>query len=928
MKNMISSFLLLFAACFVHAQGWERFYGTGSGVNTCYGARQLSNGEYMILANNRTLIKTDELGFEKWRRPLPNEFMGTSMFPLPSGNLLFFSSSSNDMMETDTAGNQVSTAVFDADFLTTSGMFMVEGGFVTVLQYNPDTIRTFKMDINGNFLWSRINVIAGTYPGGRASATPDGGFIYVGPAGADVRLAKFDAEGIMEWTTIGGTPDIDGSNMIVIATSDGGYAVITDNAGPEHNQRLFKFDSSGSLLWWAENTLQAPYSEMTPQIGSFIEDSHGGFVFAGGLTNGTDRYPTITRFTETGVLDFFYVSQYLGNFYSLRQTLDGGYHVAGRAINSAAGSTSYQAYTLKITASGLLYPGYLAGQVSLDQNNDCLISASDIPLNDWVVKATSELFTVYGSTNAEGRYLIGVDTGDYIIEVFPPNDLWAPCENLLTASLTTTTGDTLFNNDFPVQAAIDCPAMQVDLATPFLRRCFNANMSISYCNLGTLPAEGASIDVTLDDLFGLVSSDIAPLSQTGNTYSFPIGDVGIGECGSFNIVTYLSCEAELGQTLCMEAHAFPDTICGMQFNWSGASMIARAHCQGDTTVVLELENIGTAPTSEALDYIVIEDQIIFLQGSEAFDPLEVLSIPRPANGSTWRITSEQEPNHPDSSFPTAFVEGCGTNEFNTFSMGFVNEHPLADGSGALDIDCETVVGSFDPNDKMGIPIGYGAAHYIEPGTDIEYRIRFQNTGTDTAFTVVIRDTLSVHLDPATLRVGAASHDYEFSLEGDAVAIFRFDNILLPDSNVNEALSHGFISFRISQKPEVPLESVIENEAAIYFDFNDPVITNQTSHTIGRNFIEIINDVADLPEGLGPLLAYPNPSGGLVTFEIPSQRPLKATFALYDALGRRVLQEKFEGLRFLFDGSNYEKGIYFYKVELEGLGAYAGKVILK
>ncbi|MCB0556652.1 MAG: hypothetical protein KDD02_24110, partial [Phaeodactylibacter sp.] len=63
------------------------------------------------------------------------------------------------------------------------------------------------------------------------------------------------------------------------------------------------------------------------------------------------------------------------------------------------------------------------------------------------------------------------------------------------------------------------------------------------------------------------------------------------------------------------------------------------------------------------------------------------------------------------------------------------------------------------NDKQGFPRGYGDEHYIYPGTDLEYLVRFQNTGNDTAFLVVIRDTLSEFLDIATVRPGAASHPY-------------------------------------------------------------------------------------------------------------------------------------------------------------------------
>jgi hypothetical protein len=60
--------------------------------------------------------------------------------------------------------------------------------------------------------------------------------------------------------------------------------------------------------------------------------------------------------------------------------------------------------------------------------------------------------------------------------------------------------------------------------------------------------------------------------------------------------------------------------------------------------------------------------------------------------------------------------------------------------------------------------------------------------------------------------------------------FKFENILLVDSNTNEPLSHGFVRYRIQPKTNFSAGDSITNFAAIYFDFNEPVITN-TAKTI-------------------------------------------------------------------------------------------------
>ncbi len=142
--------------------------------------------------------------------------------------------------------------------------------------------------------------------------------------------------------------------------------------------------------------------------------------------------------------------------------------------------------------------------------------------------------------------------------------------------------------------------------------------------------------------------------------------------------------------------------------------------------------------------------------------------------------------------------------------------------------------SYDPNDKQVVPFGLTNENLIEKTTELDYTIRFQNTGTIEAVNIVVLDTLSEFLDIETIRLGMVSHDYNFMIDGDAdtrILRFQFDNINLPDSNTNEPASHGFIKFKIKQKANNRIGTVIKNRAAIYFDFNSPIITNTISNKV-------------------------------------------------------------------------------------------------
>ncbi|MBK8338874.1 MAG: T9SS type A sorting domain-containing protein [Flavobacteriales bacterium] len=166
----------------------------------------------------------------------------------------------------------------------------------------------------------------------------------------------------------------------------------------------------------------------------------------------------------------------------------------------------------------------------------------------------------------------------------------------------------------------------------------------------------------------------------------------------------------------------------------------------------------------------------------------------------------------------------GTVLYNNFSVSnTLTESTLANNTDEVQ---RTVTGSYDPNVKeVRTSSGESNTQYII-GTDewLQYTIHFQNTGTDTAFTVVVTDTLPAGLDLSTFEQGATSHPFTVDFLADRLVRWTFTDILLPDSTTNEALSHGLTSFRIRLVPPVVPNMVITNNADIFFDFNPPIRT--------------------------------------------------------------------------------------------------------
>ncbi|HEX8356896.1 MAG TPA: hypothetical protein VF610_05785, partial [Segetibacter sp.] len=98
---------------------------------------------------------------------------------------------------------------------------------------------------------------------------------------------------------------------------------------------------------------------------------------------------------------------------------------------------------------------------------------------------------------------------------------------------------------------------------------------------------------------------------------------------------------------------------------------------------------------------------------------------------------------------------------------------------------QRVTGSFDPNDKTENHGGKLRLAQVQQGDYLTYTVRFQNTGTDTAFNVFIRDTLSNKVDWSTLKMISSSHNFELTVNDENKCAWAFNNINLVDSNKNE-----------------------------------------------------------------------------------------------------------------------------------------------
>jgi len=233
--------------------------------------------------------------------------------------------------------------------------------------------------------------------------------------------------------------------------------------------------------------------------------------------------------------------------------------------------------------------------------------------------------------------------------------------------------------------------------------------------------------------------------------------------------------------------------------------------------------------------------------------------------------------------------------------------------------------SYDPNNKAVYPfndVNYDSV--TAQHQELDYHILFQNTGTDTAYAVLVSDSLDADLDLTTFRLVASSQPVDINWSGARTVQFYFKNILLPDSAENGPASHGFIRFRIKPYPTVKLSDQIRNTAQIYFDYNSPVATDQVVSTFARTRPGSPADSSRNGGGTtadsssSDLRLYPNPGHDHLYFLLAKNDPGGAiSLSVYDASGKAVITGSMvqaPQTPGLIDISDLPQGLYYIRIK--------------
>jgi len=301
-----------------------------------------------------------------------------------------FGAGSEDIyvVKLDSSGNVVWTKTIGGSLTDGAGSIIQssDGGYVVAggtLSFGAGYADFYvvKLDSSGNVLWTKT--IGGSNDDEAISIiqSSDGGYVVAGntrsfgAGGGDMYIVKLDSAGNVLWTkTIGGSGD--DVAFSIIQSSDGGYVVAgwTDSFGAGYADfYVVKLDSSGNVQW--TKTIGGSNDD---EARSIIQSSDGGYVVAGYTESfgvGARGFYVVKLDSSGNVVWTKTIGGSSGDeAWSIIQSSDGGYVVAGGTLSFGAGYADF--YVVKLDSSGNVLWTKTIGGSNIDWANS-IIQSSD-----------------------------------------------------------------------------------------------------------------------------------------------------------------------------------------------------------------------------------------------------------------------------------------------------------------------------------------------------------------------------------------------------------------------------------------------------------------------------------------------------------------------------------------------------------------------
>ncbi len=351
---------------------WNRTFG-GSDWDEAYSVQQTADGGYILGGYTRSygagrrdfwLVKTDSNGTEQWNQtyggPDDEEAWGVQQTSDGGYILAGYTESYGEdwsedfwLVKTDSGGNEQWNQTFGGPYWDEaySVQQTADGGYILAgVTYSygagDEDVWLVKTDSIGNEQWNKTFYKLDSEGAYSVQQTSDDGYVIAGYTDsygygcyADIWLIKTDPGGNEQWNQTFGWFDSEEAYSVQ-QTTDGGY-ILAGSTGSygagDDDFWLVKTDSNGTEQW--KQTFGGPYWDEAYSVQQTVD---GGYILAGGTSpydvGGSDLWVVKTDSNGNEQWNKTFGSTGHDEAYSVQQTADGGFILAGYTSSYGAGN--------------------------------------------------------------------------------------------------------------------------------------------------------------------------------------------------------------------------------------------------------------------------------------------------------------------------------------------------------------------------------------------------------------------------------------------------------------------------------------------------------------------------------------------------------------------------------------------------------------
>lgn len=814
-----------------------------------------------------------------------------------------------------------------------------------------------KTDSSGAIQWQKSLGGTGVDVARQVQQTFDGGYIISGYSRSnngditghhgsasisDFWIVKLDVSGNLQWQkSLGGTGWDEATS--IVQTSDSGFIIggyttsndgdITVNNG-YYDYWVVKLNYSGAMLW--QKTLGGTNDDEAYSIKQTTDD---GFIIAG-YSNSNDSDVTGNH----GDYDYWVVKlDTIGNIqwqktlggslvdkaYSIIQTLDGGYAVTGSSTSNdgdVTGNHYYEDYWVaKLDTAGTIQWQKSLGGSSLDAALSIIQSADGgyvLAGNSW--SNDGNVSGHHGMMAQWDAWILKLDTVGILLwqQSYGGTDV-----DRAYSIVQTSAGDYVFcgdseSDDYDVNGHYGTSTTQ-DYSIFKITNEYNAITGKLFIDINSNSIQDAGENSIINNKVTEVNTNRFAFSNQNGKYN-----VAVFDTGNFSvvpaIVSYYSV-VPVNHTANFTAIHQIDSINDFALQPSGVfndlcvtiTPLGPFRSSFAASYMINYANYGTTSLSA--------DVIFFPDSSLSFISSNVTPTSVTTDSVVWN-TGLLAPYQSGSIVVTVSIN-IGISILTPVTSNVRIEPVINDANPVNNLDTNTVIttGSYDPND-ITVDEDTLTTTQLSTSPFLEYTIRFQNTGNDTAFTVAVLNPVDINkLELSTFEFLNSSHPANINwINHNSTMEFKFNNILLPDSNANEPLSHGFITYRIKPKTTLVAGDSITSSAGIYFDFNAPVYTNTAA-----THIVLPTSTSNLQYSTFNLQLFPNPLTTQSKIIFSNSKKENFLFTLYDITGRITKTISTSSNQLVLEKGNMQSGVYLFSLKNTSTSETVnGKIIIQ